>query len=95
MTQTQTQNLTKFQKAKNFAVETFSNKKAQAVMVVVPAVTASNLALANTGLPEINIDVASLMKAFAVIIAAIATIGMGVLTVALMARAFKYIKTAL
>lgn len=87
--------LTLYQKSKNFAINTFSDKKAKMAMVVVPAMATANIAFANNGLPEITIDVASLMKGFAVVIASIATVGMGVLTVAMMAKAFKYLRAAL
>lgn len=86
--------ISRWQQAKNFAKDTFGNSKAKAVMVATPVIASANMAYANTALPELTIDVASLMKAFAVIIAAIATVGMGVLTVALMAKAFKYIRGA-
>lgn len=81
-----------YQRSKDFVLDTFSDTKAKALMVVVPVFASANMAHAN--LPELNIDVSSLMKAFAVIIASIATVGMGVLTVALTARAFKYIRSA-
>lgn len=55
-------------------------------------VAMSSSAYAN--IPELTIDTAGLMKAFAVIIAAIAVVGMAVLTTALTAKAFKYIRTA-
>lgn len=83
-----------YQKLKSFVVDTFNDKKSKTAMVIIPAVATANVAMANTVLPELTIDVSSLMKAFAVIIASIATIGMGVLTVALMAKAFKYIRAA-
>lgn len=83
-----------YQKSKAFVVDTFIDTKAKTAMVVIPAVATANVAMANNGIPELTIDVSSLMKAFAVIIAAIATVGMGVLTVALTAKAFKYVRGA-
>lgn len=83
------------QKAKNFACSTFDRSTAFIAFVLTLLMVTITPSYANTGLPELTIDVAGLMKAFGVIIAAIATIGMGVLTVTLMAKAFKYIRTAL
>lgn len=83
----------RFQSAKNFAREAFADKKAKAVMIATP-VLLPTLSYANSSLPELTIDTAGLMKAMAVVVAAISVVGMGVLTVALTAKAFKYIRTA-
>lgn len=83
-----------WQRAKNFAKNTFADKKAKVLIIATPAMLSANAYAADTGLPELTIDTAGLMKAMAVVIAAIAVVGMGVLTVALTAKAFKYIRTA-
>lgn len=93
--QLQVHKQSRWQSAKNFATDAFSNTKAKTLMIVVPAMTSTTVFAAESALPEITIEVGSLMKAFAVVIAAISVIGMGVLTVALMSKAFKYIRTAL
>lgn len=85
---------TRWQRFKGVVSDTFSNRASKAVVVATPFVLSATAYANESGLPELTIDVAGLMKGMAVVIAACATVGMGVLTVALTAKAFKYIRTA-
>lgn len=71
----------------------FKSKQALMSMLVVLFAIVAMPAHANTG-ATFTLDVSSILTAIGVIVAAVTSVGLGALSVVLVVKAFKYVRTA-